>query len=387
MSAKRTLAVAKRIVNQFLHDHRTIGLLFVVPIVILTLLGFLFRADTPPIPLAVVNEDQGASGPAGTVSLAKLLVESMENNKDISVAKLDRAGVDDQVRNGKVKGAVLFGPDFSKEMLARKQPDVVIVLEGSNPNVSGSVLMALTRTLREAVPGLLSSAANPAVSVEGASGEPFKLNAVYLYGSKSFDQLDYFAPVAIGFFAFFFVFLLSSVSFLRERSQGTLERLMASPISRAEIAMGYMLGFSVFAIAQGVLLLLFAVYVIQIHYTGSLLIVFVVEVILTVGAVNLGIFLSTFTRNELQVLQFIPMVIVPQGLLSGIFWPVADMPAVLRELAYVMPLTYANFALRDVMIKGLGLGEPQVLFNLAMLVAFAALMLAFGALTLRRQVA
>ncbi|MDO8672730.1 MAG: ABC transporter permease [Dehalococcoidia bacterium] len=386
MSTARTLAIAKRIINQFLHDYRTLGLLFVVPVVILTLVGLLFRAEVQPMALGVVNEDQGASSPAGTVSLARGLVDSLGTNKDIVVVRLERSAVEDQVKNGKVKGAVVFGPDFSKEVLARKQPNVAMILEGSNPAVSGNVMMALTRSLREAAPALLSAASGQA-NAAGLAGEPFKLDAVYLYGGQAFDQLDYFAPVAIGYFAFFFVFLLASVSFLRERSQGTLERLMASPISRAEITVGYMLGFSVFAIIQAAVLLLFAVYVIQIHHAGNLLIVFVIEIVLTVGAVNLGIFLSTFTRNELQVLQFIPMVIIPQGLLSGIFWPVADMPVVLKELAYVMPITYANFALRDVMIKGLGLGEPQVLFNLAMLVVFAALMLAFASLTLRRQVA
>ncbi|MBI2863338.1 MAG: ABC transporter permease [Chloroflexi bacterium] len=387
MSATRTIAIAKRIVSQFLHDRRTIGLLVVVPVVLLTLLGLLFRSDTPPLPLAVADEDRGATNQTGTISLAKMLTESLERNKDLSIVKLDRAALAGQVKDGKVKGGVVFGPDFSRKILAHEQPAIQIVLEGSNPAVSGSVATALARALREAIPALLTGVAGPANPVGSITADPFKLDPDYIYGNESFDQLDYFAPVAIGFFAFFFVFLLSSVSFLRERSQGTLERLMASPVSRAEIALGYMLGFSLFAIAQGVVLLLFAVFVIHIHYTGSLLIVFIVEIVLTVGAVNLGIFLSTFTRNELQVLQFIPMVIVPQGLLSGMFWPVGDMPVLLKEIAYVMPLTYANFALRDVMVKGLGLAEPQVLFDLAILVAFATLMLAFGALTLRRQVA
>lgn len=387
MSGRRIIAITKRIISQFRHDKRTIGLIVVVPVVLLSLLGFLLRSEAAPMPLGVVNEDKGIATPLGTISLAKHLADALARNKDLSVTALPSADVESQIRSGKVKAVVIFGPEFSARISSRQSPDVKVVLEGSNPSTSGSAMLALTRAFREAMPGLLGGIAGQPGPQGDSAGDPFQFSATYLYGSKEFDQLDFFAPVVIGFFAFFFVFLLSSVSFLRERSQGTLERLMASPVNRAEIAIGYMLGFSFFAIAQAIVILLFSVFVLRIHYAGSLLIVFVVEIILTIGAVNLGIFLSTFTRNELQVLQFIPLVITPQALLTGTFWPVEEMPVVLRELAYVLPITYANFALRDVMIKGLGFADPQVLFNLAVLVAFAALMLVFGALTLRRQVA
>jgi ABC-2 type transport system permease protein len=105
--------------------------------------------------------------------------------------------------------------------------------------------------------------------------------------------------------------------------------------------------------------------------------------LLTKG-VGLGILASTFARNEFQVLQFIPIVI-PQGLLSGMIWPVAEMPAYLQPLAYAMPLTYANRALRDIMLKGQGIGA--IWPNVLILLAFAVVFVALGALTVRREVA
>ena len=104
---------------------------------------------------------------------------------------------------------------------------------------------------------------------------------------------------------------------------------------------------------------------------------------LTIGGVNMGIFASAFARNELQVIQFIPLLIVPQILLGGLFFPVNTLPVVLKQLAYIMPLTWANFALKDVMLKGLGFSDiwPDLLF----LVGFAILMVIVSAFSLRQE--
>jgi ABC-2 type transport system permease protein len=145
------------------------------------------------------------------------------------------------------------------------------------------------------------------------------------------------------------------VAFLRERSQGTMERLLATPATRPEIILGYLGGLGLFALIQVAVILSFTIWVLKIHYLGSLALLFLVVALLALVGVGLGILASTFARNEFQVLQFIPIAIIPQGLLCGLIWPVEEMPAYLRPLAYAMPLTYANRALRDIMLKGEGL--------------------------------
>ncbi len=109
--------------------------------------------------------------------------------------------------------------------------------------------------------------------------------------------------------------------------------------------------------------------------------------VLGLGAVSLGIFLSTFARTELQILQFIPIVIVPQGLLSGFFWPIEQLPSLLQPVARILPVTYAIDGLRQVMIAGADLSSPQVLLDLGVLVGIAAVFIALAAATIRREVA
>jgi ABC-2 type transport system permease protein len=366
-------------------DRRTLALLIVVPAVVLTLLGLLLRYGSGSTAVAVVNEDHAAlSTPLGQVSAASLLVQMLEQSKDLQVARLSRDEAERQLRSGQVKAVLLFDQGFSQRIAAERRVKVDLLFEGSNPQTTAAVNGSLGRALAQAqaqMAGVLGGA-------DGPTGlATLEIQRDFLYGGEQLDVLDYFAPVFIGYFAFFFVFLLTSVSFLRERSQGTMERLMASPLSRGEIVLGYMLGFSVFAVVQAALILGFAILVLRIHYAGNLLIVFMVQIILTIGAVNLGIFLSTFAKNELQVVQFIPVVIIPQALLCGTIYPLEDMPELLRWISAVLPLTYANDALRAVMIRGANIISPMVLVDILVLLAFAALMIPLGALTLRRQVA
>lgn len=197
--------------------------------------------------------------------------------------------------------------------------------------------------------------------------------------------LDYIAPALLATLALFFSFLLTGISFLRERSQGTMERLMASPVSRLDIVVGYLFGFFIFALLQTLIIVLFTIYVLGVQYHGDLWQIFVFQIVIIAGAVNLGIFISTFARNEFQMVQFIPLIIFPQIFLCGVIWPVEQMPNYLQWLSKILPLTYGVEGLRNIMLAGQSLLD--VGFELAVLVGFAIIMSIIAAVTLRRGAA
>jgi ABC-2 type transport system permease protein len=363
MSARRTLAITRRLLQGFRRDRRTLALLFVAPLVLLGLIGYLLRGPGTGAPLGVVNEDCGALG----AQITRTLLQS--ELVDAAVMRRDQA--DAQVRDGSLAGSLRFSCDFSAQA-ARGIVAPVLRLEGSQPSQSTSVLQATQQALARAVaPRNLRVA--PQVS--------------YAHGGEQYDALDYFGPAFVGLVVFFLVFVVTSVSFLRERSQGTLERLMATPVRRGEIVLGYMLGFSAVALVQGVVVLLFSLYALRVHSQGSVALVFLVEALLAVAAVNLGIFLSMFARTEFQAVQFIPLVIVPQFLLSGIVFAVASEPRALQDVSNVLPLTYAVYGLRDVMVRGEGLGINGLLLDVAVVAAFCAVLVVAATMTLRRRVA
>ncbi len=194
--------------------------------------------------------------------------------------------------------------------------------------------------------------------------------------------LDYTAPAIMAVLILFFGFLLTGISFLRERSQGTLERLMASPVSRLDIVGGYLLGFLLIALVQTLIIFFYMIYVLNVSYHGELWQILVFQVLIGIGAVCLGTFLSVFARNEFQMMQFIPLIIVPQIFLCGLLWPVSQMPEYLQWLANCLPLTYGVEGIRAMMIEGKGLLDIGK--DVGILAAFAVGMLILASLTLRR---
>jgi ABC-2 type transport system permease protein len=196
------------------------------------------------------------------------------------------------------------------------------------------------------------------------------------------SMLDFIAPALLAAIALFFSFLLTGISFLRERSQGTMERLMASPVTRLDIVVGYLLGFFLFALIQTLIVVLFTIYVFNINFLGDLWQILVFQIFVITGAVTLGIFISTFARNEFQMVQFIPLIILPQMFLCGIIWPVEQMPNYLQWFSKVLPLTYAVDGLTNIMIYGKNLLD--VWGDLAVLAGFILVISVLAAGTLRR---
>lgn len=196
------------------------------------------------------------------------------------------------------------------------------------------------------------------------------------------DVLDRLAPGLLAVFVLFFTFILTGVSFLRERAYGTLERLLTTSVSRADILIGYLLGFLVFATIQTVVIISFTILALQIDYKGNLYEIAVVLMLVVGVSVNLGIFISTFARNEFQVVQFIPIVFAPQVFLSGVIIPVDQMPIVLEWISIVLPLTYAVSGLREIMMEGHGLSA--IWPELAVISGFGIILLVAAGATLRR---
>jgi ABC-2 type transport system permease protein len=198
-------------------------------------------------------------------------------------------------------------------------------------------------------------------------------------------MLDYTGPAILAVLILFFGFLLTGINVLRERSQGTMERLMASPATRLDIVGGYLLGFLMFALIQTLIIFFYMVYVIRINFQGELWQILVFQVIIGIGAVCLGTFISVFARNEFQMMQFIPLIIVPQVFLCGLLWPVEQMPDYLQWIGKFLPLTYGVEGIRALMLEGKGLLDIGK--DIGILAAYAVALVVIAALTLRRGTA
>src|SRR5260370_14957829 len=223
MSAHRVGAIPRRLLQELRRDRRTLALLFIAPIVILGLLGYLIRGSQSVPTVGIANEDQG---PLGSV-----FASALEQSSLISASTIQAPGGDAKLKDGSLVAYIVFPSDFSQ----RAQAGVVapeVHLEGSQPGTSAPVLQALQQAL-----------ASMAASAPGA-GLRFAPQVHYLYGGPGFDTLDYFGAAFIGLVVFFLVFVITIVAFLNERSQRTLDRLMATPLRRGGSRVGLIIGFT-----------------------------------------------------------------------------------------------------------------------------------------------
>lgn len=339
----RIRALVKRIILQLVRDKRTLALLFMAPLLILTLMHFLFTSS-------------GDSSKVGIEDLSDEMVEQLENLEIDVVTFQETNNIEDAIVENDLDGYLVLN-------------DGTLNLTIENTDPSHSKLLQ-TKIQRAFAMGIGKS--------ELMKGE---LTTHYMYGSEDTTFFDVLSPILVGFFVFFFVFLISGIGLLRERMTGTLEKLLSTPIRRWEIVFGYLIGYGLFAIIQTIIVVVYSVTVLDMVLVGSVWHVLLVNVLIALVALSLGILLSSFAASEFQMIQFIPLVIVPQVFFTGII-PIAGMPEWLQIFSKIMPISYGADALKSIMYKGMDLSE--ILTDLMVLIGFAVVFIALNIFALKK---
>lgn len=204
----------------------------------------------------------------------------------------------------------------------------------------------------------------------------------WLY-SDTPGMFDAIGPTLLGLFPFTVMFLITAMTTLKERSSGTLERLLTMPVGKLDIIGGYALSFGLVAVVQATLASVVAVYVYGLDIAGPQWLLVVVALANALLGTTLGLLASAFARTEFQAVQFMPAFILPQVLLCGLLVPLSHMPAILRYVADALPLTYAVKAMNGVAKEAVLSNDTYIYVTIVLGFAMAAVLL--GAATLRRQ--
>jgi ABC-2 type transport system permease protein len=325
----RTKAVALRILNQLLNDKRTLALIIFAPLLVLTLIYFILNTTITDIKVGVVNAPQK-------------YVENLYKN-NITPIRCTESEAAQMLNDKEIIASV--------KMISGK---VYVDIDGGNTTKATSVLATIEQAKK---------AMNPA----SQDRLDLKTEINYVYGASDLKMFDNFGSLFIGFLVFFFTFLISGISFLQERTTGTLEKLLSTPIKRWEIVAGYILGFGTVTIVQSAIITFYVVYVLNVMMIGSLWLVMMITLLSAMTALSLGMLLSTAATSEFQMIQFIPIVIVPQIFFTGLF----DLSPEWTLVGKFMPLYYVADALDKVMIRGQGLAaialDTSVLLGLTLI--------------------
>lgn len=327
-----------RIIKQVKNDKRSLALMLVAPLMILTLINLLLG-------------EPNYSPVVATQNVPSLIVTELERQGIIVLEEPLVEDMDTYLLEQRVDAILTMGAEGSH--IRFYEPD-------------NAKIQLVVNGIKAGVEKL-----NP----QSALTVSFVMGKMY---TNTFDALGY---IFLGILSFFFVFLIAGISFVRERTTGTLERLMMTPIKRFEVVAGYTIGFGIFAAIQSIFIVVFVKYFLKIEFIGSVFLTSVIMILLAFTAVSIGAFVSIFANNEFQIVQFIPVVIVPQIFLSGLI-PIDIIPFNLGKLAYITPIYYGSKGIKEVLLYGSAVGN--ILINILMLIGFNILFLGINTFALKR---
>ncbi|HSA35856.1 MAG TPA: ABC transporter permease [Methanomassiliicoccales archaeon] len=382
MNGRRTFAITKKVLRSLRHDRRTAAFLVLMPIFMIAIFGYTFGGEVKDVEIYVIDLDEGV----GPVDLSNLVIGNLRNDLSVKLVGVVRTsdGLADPVSYGRDKvvageawGCVVFPADFTSDMMAyspgnssAEAATVTLFLDGSNFNIMQTVSAAVGSSLTEVITDVLGMALPVSVAPDMVYGE-----------GRNF--LDTFAPGVISLAVMMVTFMISIISFIHERTTGTLARLLSTPVTEGEVVIGYALAFGLIGLVQSIVVMATALLMFGVQVEGSLLLVLLTVFLLGLGMQGLGFLLSANARTEFQAVQFIPIILFPSILLSGVFWPLESVPEVLRPVSYLLPLTYAVDGVRSVMLRGWGLEE--IWPDLLVLLLFAAAVLTLSTILMRRR--
>ncbi|MDD1652724.1 MAG: ABC transporter permease [Methanomicrobiales archaeon] len=361
------------------HDWRALLMMFITPMIGIVVFGVAFSGDVRDVQVVVVNQDEGYQIPPSTVPVS--LADAIIANCDTDVLRIREVATEeealDRVRNGKAYGLIVFSSTFTSDVYSKAldptlpiNPTIRLELDKSNVTVANSITKAVSDAMLKA---------SESLGIES----PLIIDADRAVYAEGANFRDFFVPGIMGFIMFMLTFILTLLSFVSDRTSGSLQRLQVTPLTDGELVMGYALAFSIIAIIQTAIVLVTITVVFDVMMVGSVWLAFVVVAVLSIMSLSLGILCSSLATHEAQAIQFLPLVAMPCFLLSGIFWPVEAIPVWLRPLSYAIPPTYAVNATRSVMLRGWGLEHVWV--ELVAMVAFTVAFLGLSVWTLHRS--
>lgn len=377
MKFYRIIAISRRVFRDVANDKRSLAMLFLAPIFAMCVFGVAFSGDVEDVNVIVVNHDQGFTTPLGETTYFSTDIISNMNTTTLNIENM--SNVDEarsEVENGRSSAVIIFPEDFSENAALKSQNQsypnsAEIIIEGDDSVTN--IKNAIQKTVNTALSDTLTDRGfTPAITVTSTP----------IYGENA-DFIDFFVPGILAFVVYLLTTILTLITFVGERANGTLERVLASPVTEGEVVTGYAITFGTFGIIQVSILLVIAILVFNILVVGNVLYAFIAVAILAVTCQALGILLSSLAKRPEQAIQFFPFVILPAFLLSGVFWPIQAIPYWLRPFSFLVPPTYAVEACRAVMLKGWGLDKiwPDYLA----LILFAILFMGLAVWTLKRS--
>jgi len=396
MGAKTLLSHSLRIawkdLMELFRNRLGLVLLILMPLFMMVMVGFIYPSNGNSIsnlPVALVNEDAGYGN--STIASQTFIMGLQQINNQTGMFVLSNASsmndIKDMVQRGDLDGGIVIPSNFTASILSGEQGTLIIVTDQSNPQISATIQAVLsgvfdqmgTMLARQNVQTL-----NPAVNASNSLAivKPYNVQTEGIVSGNP-SYFDFIAPGIMAMTVMMSVMTGLPVAISQEKEVGTLDGMMVAPINRLSIIVGKTLGQTARGLIQGVIILALAVGLFGVTIHGNILLVFGLLLLGVFSFVGIGIVITSFAKDQETATMLMMTLMFPMMFLSGVFFPIQQMPWYMQVISKVLPLTYASQALRKVMV--LGAGIPAISTELTILIVFGVVMTAIAVPVFRRM--
>jgi ABC-2 type transport system permease protein len=339
---------------EFSRSKLRLVMLVLMPLFMMVMVGFIFPSGSTisDTPIALVNNDTGSLGTSFVTQLETI-------NNQTGMMKLSTAqdfnDIKTKLQNSEINGGIIIPENFSSDIASGKQGLITIVIDQSNPQMSLTIQGVLTKTIeamgQQTAIYNLNNTFHVSITTATSMITPYAVESQGIVPGEP----NYFQFVAPGIIAMVVMMALMTglphaISY--EKDIGTLDGMLAAPINRLSIILGKVMAQTVRGMIQGFIILLLAVALFGVVIQGNILLVIFLILLTVFSFVGLGILITSFTQNEETATMVMMTLMFPMMFLSGVFFPLQQMPWYMQDFAHFLPLTYATTALRKVMVLG-----------------------------------
>lgn len=353
---------------QIVRDPRTLLMMFVLPIVMLFLLGYSATNDVRNVPTAILDQDR--SDKARDLINAYRAADYFGFAFDVDSVEELKWLID----SGQAKAGLIIPPDYGQRLARGEQAQVAFVIDGSDPTVAGTALSAATLIGQTKATAVLRAELE-AKGQSGAVQPPIEVRTQVWY-NPDLVSAYFMIPGLIGMILQYMAIMLTSTAIVRERERGTIEQLIITPISSLELIAGKLTPYILIAFFDLMEVLILGTLVFNVPINGDIGLLLALAALFLVTTLGLGLLISTIAKTQFEAMMTAMFIQLPSIFLSGFFFPLAAMPPFLQALSYAVPLRFFLIIVRAVTLKGVGVeavaGEVMALIVFGVVVTLAA---------------
>lgn len=372
MSFARIRPVVVKEFRQINRDRRTLAVLVLVPAFLLMMYGYALNLDVAHLPTAVYDADHT---PASRHLLDRLFLDG-HAEYFVKTHVVDHpAAVDALLLDGRAKVGIVVPAGFGRALAAGRRAEVQVLVDGVNASEAAAAVGFAEMVVQQH---------GAAVRPGGAGGAVLPIDyRPRVWYNPELKSVFFLIPGLIAFILMIITVVATSLSVVRERERGSIEQLMVSPLRPVELILGKLMPYALISLVSAALVVAASAALFAMPIRGSYGLLLLATVIFIVGALGMGLVISTVARTQETACFLATMAtLLPTFILSGFVFPISNMPAVIQAVTYFIPARYFLIILRGIMLKGVGLAAFWD--QLLLLTAFGLLMLAVGTLRMRR---